>query len=465
MLLHRTTRVEESSAAFSFPELDNALYFSRGWLSADARTLWAMVLFALALRLAVMVFLLPDHLSLERDHWRFGYEVGRIARSIVEGRGFSSPLFGDTGPSAWLPPVYPYIIAGFFSVFGIYTKASAIAILSFQSLVSALTCLPVYFIARRSFGQKAAGWAGWGWAIFPYAVYFPVARIWGTWLATLLLSLLFLMTLQLAESATSGRWLRYGLLWGVAALTEPVVLTVLVPLGLWALFRQQKNTQLRPARVALASLAFLLVVTPWFIRNYRVFHQFVPFRDGFGLSLILGTKAETNHWATYSVGVGPWHSDSEWHAFQTDGELNYMKREQRLAIASIRSDPEWFIVRSLRRVVYLWTGYWSFDRSYLAEETFDLANIPFCTALTVLALFGIRRAFQDMPTLAVLYTSMLLFYPLIYYVTSPEDYYRRPLDPILVVLAASYLSSRAYAWKTAPATATVQLEQSLQETA
>ena len=393
-----------------------------------------------------MAFLLPDHLAPEKDHWSFGYEAGRLARSIVQGHGFSSPLFGETGPSAWLAPVYPGIIACFFSIFGIYTKASAIAILSFQALVSALTCLPVYFIARRCFGLKAAIWSGWAWAFFPYAIYFPEERIWGTWLATLLLACLFLMTLQLAESATSGRWIRYGVLWGIAALTEPVVLTVILPLGLWAAFRQFQHRQFRPAGVVLASLAFFLVITPWIIRNYEVFHQFVPIRDGFGLSLILGTKADTNHWATYGVGVGPWHSDSEWNEFQRNGEMNYMKREQRLAFASIKRDPKWFAVRTVRRIIFLWTGFWSFERSYLAEETFDIPNIPFCTALTLLALFGLWRTYQHDPMLAVLYASMILIFPLIYYITSPEDYYRRPIDTFLVVLAASILSSRGAGW-------------------
>ncbi len=89
-----------------------------------------MVLVALAVRLVVMVFLLPEQLEPERDHWHFGYEAGRIARSIVEGHGFGSPLFEDTGPTAWMTPVYPYLVAGVFKVFGVYTKTSAIVLLS-----------------------------------------------------------------------------------------------------------------------------------------------------------------------------------------------------------------------------------------------------------------------------------------------------------------------------------------------
>ena len=39
------------------------------------------------------------------------------------GQGFSSPTDLPTGPSAWAPPVYPYILAGVFKLFGIYSNA------------------------------------------------------------------------------------------------------------------------------------------------------------------------------------------------------------------------------------------------------------------------------------------------------------------------------------------------------
>src|ERR1700693_889863 len=168
--------------------------------------LFWMVLTALTIRLIVMAFLLPEQLDLSRDHWHFGYETGRIARSIVQGKGFSSPLFSETGPTAWMTPVYPYVVAAVFKVFGIYTTASAVVLLSLNALTSALTCIPLFFIAQRIFGDRAANFIAWGWVFFPYAVYFPVERIWETWLATLLLSLLFLFALHLED--------RSGQTWG-----------------------------------------------------------------------------------------------------------------------------------------------------------------------------------------------------------------------------------------------------------
>jgi len=135
-------------------------------------SLFWMVVVALALRLAVVAFLYPERLNPERDHWRFAGESGRIARSIVQGNGFSSPLHAPSGPTAWMIPVYPALLAGVFRLFGISTKASALVMLSLDSLFSALTCIPVFFIARRSFGERTAVWAGRAWAFFPYAIYF-----------------------------------------------------------------------------------------------------------------------------------------------------------------------------------------------------------------------------------------------------------------------------------------------------
>src|ERR1700678_4444089 len=136
-----------------------------------------MVLVALVIRLVVMVFLLPEQLEPQRDHWHFGYETGRIAYSIVQGRGFGSPLFEDTGPTAWMTPVYPYIVAGVFKLFGTYTETSAVVLLSLNALTSALVCVVVFGIARISFGDRVAKWSGWAGAFCPYGTYFPFGAI------------------------------------------------------------------------------------------------------------------------------------------------------------------------------------------------------------------------------------------------------------------------------------------------
>lgn len=286
----------------------------------------AMVVAALAIRLIVMIFLLPEQLEPQRDHWRFGYETGRIARSIVQGRGFGNPLFEDTGPTAWMTPVYPYLVAGIFKVFGIYTKTSAIVLLSLNGLMSALVCVVVFFIARISFGERIAKWSGWAWAFCPYGIYFPMERIWETWLATLLLCLLFLLVLKLEKEETFCNWAAFGVLWGIAALTSPALLTVLPFLAGWVIYRRHRRGQRWFAVNAVAAVAFIAVVSPWFIRNYEVFHRFIPFRDNVGIVLLMGIKGDTSYWGPYELG--PWHNPQQWNEFKQLGELAYFDEKK-----------------------------------------------------------------------------------------------------------------------------------------
>src|SRR5262249_6813229 len=120
------------------------------------RRLFFIVFIALILRLIVVVLLYQHQLSPERDYFHFGGEVVRVARSMASGHGFSSPLFADTGPTAMVTPLYTFLLALVFKLFGVYTAQSALVILSLNSLFSALTCLPIFFIARQTFGSAGA---------------------------------------------------------------------------------------------------------------------------------------------------------------------------------------------------------------------------------------------------------------------------------------------------------------------
>ena len=392
-----------------------------------------MVLVALVLRLVVMGFLYPEHLNPDRDHWYFGGETGNIARSLVQGKGFSSPMFADTGPTAWQTPIYPCLLALVFRVFGVFTKGAAICILSLNSLFSALTCLPVFFMTRRSFGEKAAWRAAWAWVFFPYAIYFAASHVWPTTLTTLLLSIAFLAGLQLEDSTQLGTWIKFGLLSGLAAMSDPVVMTVLPPVGLWMCYRtwQRRNDWLRPALGA--ALAFVVVVLPWFIRNYRAFHKVVPFRGNFGVELYIGNNGDTSHFtARY---LHPEHNEEEWQQYVQMGESRYMEHKQQQAIAFISNHKGLFLWTSLRRAIYMWTNYWSLNPDYLKEEPFDIPAIFLNITLTALALWGLWTGWRTFGAAVVPYAIALFCFPVVYYVTHEEDFYRRPADPFFVFLA------------------------------
>src|SRR6266498_482510 len=151
----------------------------RWWLRARTSFFW-MVVIAFALRLAFILVAHTYKFKPDQDNFSFGYEMGRIGRAIARGRGFADPFDAATGPTAWEPPLYPYVIAGVFKLTGVYTSASALILLSLNSVFSALTCIPIFLIARRCFSEKVAVWTAWAWALLPPVMYWSTRWVWET---------------------------------------------------------------------------------------------------------------------------------------------------------------------------------------------------------------------------------------------------------------------------------------------
>src|ERR1700749_788481 len=79
---------------------------------------------AFALRLGVVFFYFRQLPDADLHYEQFGWEVGWVARALASGHGFSSPVWPITGPTAMVPPLYTFLLAGIFKLFGIYTLTS-----------------------------------------------------------------------------------------------------------------------------------------------------------------------------------------------------------------------------------------------------------------------------------------------------------------------------------------------------
>src|SRR5260370_42329276 len=101
-----------------------------------------------------------------------------------------------------------------FYLVGFYSAKAAFAILSINSLFSALSCIPLYFSARYALGEKAAAMARWGWGIYPDAIYFSGARVWDYALTGLLFTTCFYFAQRLHRQKRVLVWLRVRLVHG-----------------------------------------------------------------------------------------------------------------------------------------------------------------------------------------------------------------------------------------------------------
>lgn len=406
----------------------------RGRAGAPARRMLAViVLTALALRLAATA--LPNFENLmDADHIH-AWEPGNVAEALLAGRGFGSPFESPQvsgQPSAVMPPVYPLIVAVFFRFFGVHTAESIFALHAFNCLLNALACVPVCLMAQRSFGTRAGWWAAWGWALSPYGIYFSAAWAWGTHLLLLCLCWLLVLAQEMEESSRPALWVGFGLLVGFAGLTEPSVLAVAPFLLVLACWRRRSTGERWLGLALVASVALAAAISPWMIRNAKVFHRFIPMRDSMGLELWMGNNGYSLRWT--SDQLHPLHDATELAVYNRMGEVAYMDLKAREAKAYIDAHPGWYVWMCARRAVYLWTGFWSLKPDYLALEPMDPPNIPFATALALLAVAGLVAAWRTNRFEAIRYGGILILFPALYYLSHPEPYHLRPLDPLIVIL-------------------------------
>jgi 4-amino-4-deoxy-L-arabinose transferase-like glycosyltransferase len=317
-------------------------------------SIFFIVLVAFLLRLAVITIGHTYRITPRRDHFQFGWEMGRIARSIAMGQGFSSPTDLPTGPSAWAPPVYPYILAAVFKLFGIYSNLSAWVILIFNSIFSSLTCLTLYRIGEKIYGVAVARPAAWTWALFPYAIYWPVRVVWEMSLSAFLLSLALLLTLRMADEPPGPRmWIGFGLLWGLLALTNTAVLSVLPFCLLYLLWRLPRTSrQILGMSLCLAAAA--LVVTPWLVRNYVVFGQFVFVRDNLPLEMHMANNDQST--GLWTRGEHPGNDPEAMRRFQELGEIRFMEEKRQQFREFVREHPGELLGFTLERGLYFWIG-------------------------------------------------------------------------------------------------------------
>ena len=393
--------------------------------------LTGVVFLALLLRLIVAAVVAPDVAAATLDHNEFGWEMGWVARSIFLGQGFSSPFLPVTGPTALVPPIYPYILAAIFRVLGLYSTKSAFAILAFNSLCSSLTCIPIFLLVRNALNVRIARISAFAWAIYPFAIYFSAGRVWDYALTSLLFTTLLLLAQRLHLRSTLG-WVGFGALYGIAALVNPSIVSLLPVLLLIALYKVWRVSGAWFLKGLVASLVFFAVCTPWTMRNDRDMHTRFFIRDGFWIEFYAGNNGDTKE--SNSAWAHPASSASEMSKYESLGEIAYIADKGTLAKQFVAHHPGFFAVATARRVIRFWTGYWSFSASYIKYEPLDLPNVPFCLFLIFFLIRGIRRwRKEDAPALLPFLCTLVIF-PLPYYVTHSSMDYRQPIEPLIIIL-------------------------------
>ncbi len=380
----------------------------------------------------------------ERDAHQFlffptSHETWNVAWSMALGNGFSSPLAGMHGPTGWVAPAYPWLIALGLKLTGNDGYAAMVLCLFLNCLMSALTCWPIYGIGKK-IGSRGIGLASaWMWVFLPTAVIFPLEWLWDPSFSAFFLSLLVYWTLDLPATASFLPWAGYGALWGVAALMNPA-LGILFPILLFWMAQHRWRDRLSwGPQSAVTVLCFVLVLVPWTARNYAAFGKLVPIKDNIGLELWLGNNPDVKR--NWSPEHHPVADTREMQQLLLLGETRYMQAKQREAAEFIAVHPAFFLKSAWGRFVDTWTGRGDVpsDRwvSALHAGTF---YIGLTSVLSLLTFGGLYLTWRSYGWEAAPVWIAPIVFPATYYLTHSILRYRHPIDPILTVLAVCALA-------------------------
>ena len=363
----------------------------------------------------------------------FENEAGNIAFSLAQGRGFSNLFRRDTGPTAWLAPVYPSLLSLVFRAYGAFTFRSFLAAAILNALFSAAVTFPLYDITRRISTRTVGIASAWLWVFLPAGILMPFEWIWDTSLSVLLATSLVWLTLLVSESSKTKLWLAYALLWSLALLTNPSLGIALPFLLIRAAVRSNQQTKLS-WRVPLRTFALILLCClPWTLRNYSAFHRLIPIRSSFPFELWIGNNDIFDEHAV--GGIQRITRYEETRKYAQLGETLYLTDKWIQATSFIQQKPALFLRLTGRKIIATWAGtehpYSEFRRTDSLLARIVIISNLLLTLGTIAGVLLLARAKNLFAYPVAIFPAL---YPFIYYVTHTSLRYRHPIDPLLLFL-------------------------------
>jgi 4-amino-4-deoxy-L-arabinose transferase-like glycosyltransferase len=410
------------------------------------RALWLLVLLGLAVRI-VAVLVLNDYRA------PLAAEYGIVAGNLAAGRGFvGGGWLGPEAATALNAPVYPIFLAAWLRWGG---PLPFLGVQLFQALLSALLAYLTGKIALHLSDPATSLLAGILVTLYPPLVYFCIQispAIFTTFfaLASLYILLLFL------EKPTWKRAVACGLVFGISVLVEPILLVAIPGATLIAWMWSYKGDRMAAAKkLAVSAAICALVVVPWTVRNYGVFHQLVLVKTSFGLNLWMGNNPNATGFLYTSAGE-PMQDTLPASIRDYLGTLDEAKRYaelERQAWEWIRLHPGQFLRLTIKRVGYLWwisPTYQVTDQNIVEPRSFYVAR---AVIQALLLLFGVAggllACWRNRPLLAISLWWLLAFTAPYAISVAGNTRYRLPVEPILITLAAFCLAVAGRRWKQA----------------
>ena len=271
-----------------------------------------------------------------------GAEYDSIAHAIVAGRGFSDPFRSASGPTAWMPPVLPYLLAASYFLSDSNREAAVGFLLAIQSLAIFLTAMIVVRQARRL--QHIAV----GYVIVVAGLSLNFHELFqrthdSGWLL-MLVNRLWLGVVYMRPRITIKREVIWGGFGGLCMLSSPV-------LGMVWMVASVMKLRFQRTSLLIAICISALTITPWTIRNRVVMGRWIPIKSNGMYELWQSQCADDDGVVDLKLfREHPWaHNGLQRAEYVKVGEIAFIAEKGKLATAAIANQPLDFITRILNR--------------------------------------------------------------------------------------------------------------------
>jgi 4-amino-4-deoxy-L-arabinose transferase-like glycosyltransferase len=189
-----------------------------------------------------------------------------ISKSILNGKLFTD--FRD-GIDTILPPLYPLFSSGAY----LFLQSYELSALVVSLLMGSLLIIPVYYLAKLIYGEKAA------WISALFIFFSPVLINWSVAMYTeSLFILLFVSAITVglyALEKDKGVWFFYaGILTGLAYMTRIMGIILLAILGIWIIIHYIVNKVRYKKMVSMVLaliLGFIIITAPYLLYMHSFF--------------------------------------------------------------------------------------------------------------------------------------------------------------------------------------------------
>jgi 4-amino-4-deoxy-L-arabinose transferase-like glycosyltransferase len=211
-------------------------------------------------------------------------------------------IYNDVNePTVYIMPGLPYVITFFMSLFG---RLSGIVVFRiFQVLLQLFSIYLMFFIGRKAVGSRPAAIACVIDVLYIPEFYAPTLILTESIFKFLVLLLIY-VSIYAVEEKKAVYYTLGGIVWGIACLFRPTIAAYpAVILIMWIIKKYSFKDMVKYALITTS--IFCAIMCPWWIRNYKTFHRFIPTTLSSGNPFLQGTYInydQSKDYVSYSMG-------------------------------------------------------------------------------------------------------------------------------------------------------------------